>query len=80
LGANDLKSQEDDREAPRSTPLDVLTEGVNRGDHDQHLAWVLRDIEQLRDRPKERRPETLTSIDAALRAIRARLRAVEPRP
>jgi len=76
---NDTESRNADRSRAQSTPLDALVERVNRGDHDQHLASVLRDIEELRDRPDERRPETLTSIDAALQAIRTRMRAVESR-
>jgi hypothetical protein len=52
---------------------------VNQGDHDEHLRWILRDIETLRGRPADRRPETLTSVDAALQAIRTRLLTVERR-
>lgn len=76
---NDTESRNADRSGAQSTPLDALVERVNRGDHDQHLASVLRDIEELRDRPDERRPETLGSIDLALRAIGARMRPLEPR-
>jgi hypothetical protein len=74
-----MGSRQYGRESARSSPLDALIERVNRGDHDQHLEWVLHDIEALRDRPKERRPEALKNVDAALHTIRARLRAVEPR-
>jgi hypothetical protein len=61
------------------SPLDALIERVNQGDHDEHLRWILRDIETLRGRPADRRPETLTSVDAALQAIRTRLLTVERR-
>jgi hypothetical protein len=76
---NGVGYRNDDRSAVHATPLDALVARVNHGDHDQHLAWVLRDIEELRNRPDQRRPETLTSIDAALQAIRTRMRAVESR-
>lgn len=88
VDARDLRQEASDPGTPRGgngppaaygSPLSALIERVNLGDLDEHLRWVLRDIEALRARPAERRPETLSSVDAALRAIRSRLRIVERR-
>ena len=60
VDARDLRREASDPGTPRGgngppaaygSPLSALIERVNRGDLDEHLRWVLRDIEALRARP-----------------------------